>query len=151
MTKIEEDTKQTDFKKYLMSWYYVHRRSHVFYYRLSIILFLFKAAFTLGGLSAFIGPLPIIVISLGALLIEVGDKVYKVSEKMHEFERMAADYRDLLYSFTIAPTDTDAILRREREIKKNSKFYPLETYLRDMRLNGYQYKVEEENKEEEEA
>lgn len=126
-----------DTVKNLQSWTYVYRRSFKYYHRMSIVLFACKAAFTLGGLSAFVGPLPLLVMSVGALFVDIVDKAYKVAERANEFERIAADYRDLVNMAT--RYTPERVAERECEIKKNSKFFPREVYLKQMKLNGYQF------------
>lgn len=88
------------------------------------------------SLSGFALP-PLIVLSLGAGIIEILDKSFTIAERTEEYKMTYKFYKQLHLLYKAQKINQDEVYIRESEFVANLKYLPREKYLKDVKLNGY--------------
>ena len=122
--------------KYLESQLFVYRRSYKFYFRIGVLMSLFKSLFNVLSLSGYyFFPLTLFTLISGCL--EILEKSLKISERVEEYKHAYKFYRQFLHFYKANTLSEGEISLREQELSKNCNFFPREKYLKQVNLNGY--------------
>ena len=125
-------------ESYLEKKVFIYRKSYAFYSQINTGLLVSKFIFSSSGLSAF-AFVPLAGLSLGAALIEVLEQSLKIGQRKEEYRFAYKFYQELLNLLKAGELNESEISKREAEFIKTLNFFPREKYIKQVKLNGYQY------------
>jgi hypothetical protein len=125
-------------ESYLGKKVFVYRKSYAFYSKINTTLLVSKFLFSSSGLSAF-AFVPLASLSLGAALIEMLEQSLKIGQRKEEYRFAYKFYQELLNLYKARELSESDVSKREAEFIKTLNFFPREKYIKQVKLNGYQY------------
>ncbi len=117
---------------------YVYRKSYAYYSKINTTLLVSKFLFSSSGLSAF-AFVPLAALSLGAAFIEVLEQSLKIGQRKEEYRFAYKFYQELLNLYKAGELNDSDVSRKEAEFFKSLNFLPREKYIKQAKLNGYNY------------
>lgn len=128
-------------ESYLQKNLYVYRRSYKYYFKIGLFLSILKIMLNISGVSG-IYYLPLILIGLLSSVVEILEKTLNINERIESYKFSYKFYKQLLHYYRAQKLNEDEINLREHEFNNNLNFFPLEKYLKESQLNGYNIDVE---------
>lgn len=125
-------------EEYLEKKMYVFRKSYNFYYKISLIILILKVLFSVSGISSYYY-LPLSLLSLVSGIIEVIEKSMKQNERIVEYKLTYKFYNSLLNLYQVNKITMEDIKLRENDFMENIQFFPREKYIKQIKLNGYNF------------
>jgi hypothetical protein len=117
---------------------YVYRKSYAFYSKITTTLLVSKFLFSSSGLSAF-AFVPLAALSLGAAFIEVLEQSLKIDQRKEEYRFAYKFYQELLNLYKAGELSDSDVSKKKAEFNKTLNFFPREKYIKQAKLNGYNY------------
>lgn len=125
-------------EEYLEKKLYVFRKSYNYYYKISIILLILKLLFSASGISGMYY-FPLSLLSLISGILEILEKSIKQNERIVEYRLSHKFYKQMLNYLRAGKINMDEINIRETEFIENIQFFPREKYIKQAKLNGYNF------------
>lgn len=125
-------------EEYLEKKMYVFRKSYNFYSKISLIILILKVIFSVSGISSYYY-LPLSLLSLVSAIIEVIEKSMKQNERIVEYKLTYKFYNSLLNLYQVKKITMEDIKLRENDFMENIQFFPREKYIKQLKLNGYNF------------
>ena len=117
---------------------FVYRKSYAYYSKINTTLLISKFLFSSSGLSAF-AFVPLAALSLGAAFIEVLEQSLKIGQRKEEYRFAYKFYQELLNLYKAGELSDSDVSKKEAEFIKSLNFSPREKYIKQAKLNGYNY------------
>ena len=124
-------------ESYLKKKQYVFRKSYKRYFKYHVSLQLASVIFSTLGLSAFSGIVPLAVLSLGTPLVISISEILKIKERLIEYKKCYKFYSNMLLLFRANRISENDVYNHEREFVKSINVIPVEKYLKEQQMNGY--------------